>query len=745
MKPLYIAFVWHQHQPSYKNPQTEKYLLPWVRLHCTKDYYDLVSILDKFPKIKQTINITPCLIEQIVDYTIGATDDFLDVSKKTAKELTKEDRIFILKNFFMANPETMIELYPRYNELFIRRGWQADDNYLKRIESLFSAADIRDLVVWFNLSWIGPYFRQHNEKIQYLLKKGKDFSEQDRQVLIDEMAKIIAMVLPKHKELQDKGQIEIITSAYYHPILPLLIDTNVAKAGMPNVILPKTRFCQPEDAEFQIMAGLDLYEKIFNKKSNGLWPSEGSVSSGVVPMVAKNGISWIATDEEILHRTLGNTTSGTQKSKVLYKPYKITVDKHSVNIIFRDHKLSDLIGFVYHKMDAEDAANDFIGRLIEIKNSISNDSDVPPIVSIILDGENCWEYYKNNGSDFLNCLYTKLSNESDGEKNGLITTTVSEYLAKFPPKDELKGIFPGSWINGNFGIWIGHSEDNQSWDCLNQARKFLMSRTPKADMVEVPRVNILEDEASTSLPKSIKKTHLTAVERAWEEIYIAEGSDWNWWYGADHSSMNDAEFDQLYRAHLMNVYKLLNEKVPDNLYFSIKRKPKILDNIIEPIDFIKPKIDGIVTNYFEWYNAGFYDVSKSGSTMHQTNTCIKMIYWGFDKTELYFRLNSFYPYPKDTKFKIVFLKPKQKEDIIIDACNNSAVFNTAKLKNIAIGKSGIIELSIPFSDIGTEPGEIIEFIVIAEQKGLELERWPYYASIVFKHPFKNFPEKYWSA
>ncbi|PIU83089.1 MAG: glycoside hydrolase [Elusimicrobia bacterium CG06_land_8_20_14_3_00_38_11] len=718
MKPLYIAFVWHQHQPNYKNPQTNKYLLPWVRLHCTKDYYDIAAILEKFPKIKQTINITPCLMEQIVDYTKGATDDFLDVTKKITKELTADERIFILKNFFMANPETMIEPYPRYNELFQRRGWRADDNYLKRIEPLFSTADIRDLVVWFNLSWVGPYFRQHNEKIKCLLKKEKNFSEEDKQTLIDEATKIILQVLLKHKELQDKGQIEITTSPYYHPILPLLIDTNIAKVGMPNVTLPKIRFHQPDDAEHQIKAGAELYEKIFGRKSRGMWPSEGSVSSDIVPLVAKNGINWIATDEEILFQSLGEINI-CNRNEILYKPYKISVGKHSVNVIFRDHKLSDLIGFVYHKMNAEDAANDFIGRLTEIKNSISNNNGAPALASIILDGENCWEYYKNSGFDFLNSLYTKLSNESNGGKNGLITTTVSEYLSKFPPKNELKGIFPGSWINGDFGIWIGHPEDNQAWNFLNQTRKFLLSRTPK-----------------TKPPENIKK--------AWEEIYIAEGSDWNWWYGADHSSMNDAEFDQLFRAHLIHIYKLLNEKVPDELYFSIKRKWEILGNITNPVDFIKPKIDGKITSYFEWHNAGFYDVSKSGGAMHQTDTCIKMIYWGFDETELYFRLDSIQPFPKNIKFKIVFLKPAQQKDITIDPDDNSAVFDTTELKNIVIGKGGIIELSLPFSKIGTKPGETIEFVVLTEQKGLELERWPYHASIILAHPSKNFPEEHWS-
>ena len=339
------------------------------------------------------------------------------------------------------------------------------------------------------------------------------------------MLKIINLVLPKHKELQDKGQIEVTTSPFYHPILPLLIDTNIAKIGMPQVTLPRTRFHAPEDAEIQIKNGIELYEKIFNRKPKGMWPSEGSVSSEIVPMFAKNNINWIATDEEILFRTIVDLKEPIEE--ILYKPYRINVNNSKVNVIFRDHKLSDLIGFVYHKMDPEAAADDFIERLCSIKRSLRKD-DEEHLVSIILDGENCWEYYPNDGIDFLNALYTKLSH---AEKNGYITTTVSDYLEKFPPKDELKGIFPGSWINGNFGIWIGHSEDNTAWDYLNQARIFLESRSKSAP------------------PEKIQK--------AWKELYIAEGSDWNWWYGGDHSSMNDAEFDMLFRAHLINIYKLL--------------------------------------------------------------------------------------------------------------------------------------------------------------------------------------------
>ncbi|MEW6557656.1 MAG: glycoside hydrolase family 57 protein [Elusimicrobiota bacterium] len=758
MKPLYIAIVWHQHQPYYKNPETGEYLLPWVRLHCTKDYYDMVAILEKFPKIRQTFNITPSLMEQIIDYTNGATDDFLKISRKLTKELSKEDRVFILKNFFMCNPPTMIEPYPRYNELFQRRGHNVTDAYLKRIEPLFTISDIRDIVVWFNLCWIDPYFQHHNEGgeggeggegwiIKNLFQKGKNFSEEEKQQFLDEALKIISLVLPKHKELQDKGQIEITTSPYYHPILPLIIDTNIARVAMPFVFLPKIKFQHPEDAVWQIKNGITFYEKIFGKKPKGFWPSEGSVSSEIIPAIAKYGINWIATDEEILFRTLRNINNHS-KQELLYKPYRVKFGNASLNIIFRDHELSDLIGFVYHAIPPEKAADDFIERLHDIKNSLdtkggNNEGNRQHLVSIILDGENCWEYYKNDGVDFLNALYTKLQNE---EKNGILTTTVSEYLEKFPPNDndELNGIFPGSWINGNFGIWIGHPEDNTAWEYLEKTRKFLINK-------------------SATLSTNI-------LNAAWKEIYIAEGSDWNWWYGSDHSSVNDDEFDRLFRAHLMQVYKLLNEKreeIPDYLYLKIKRRwleredGERWEGGVKggrgwgyPIDFIKPKIDGKVTSYFEWHNAGFYDVLNiSSGAMHQTATCLKAIYWGFDETNLYFRLDCSYPYPRDVILKIIFLRPipntpsTPEKFIEIDPNSNVAYFNIIQLKDFTAGKKGIVELSVPFSELGTKTGDIVEFVVVTAQKSkdIELERWPYHSSIILKHPDKFFSEEHWSA
>ncbi len=709
--------VWHQHQPYYKMSQTGNYLLPWVRLHCTKDYLDMVSILDNYPKIRQTFNISPSLMEQILDYSEkGAKDKFLEVSRKPAKELLKDEKIFILKNFFMVNPDTMIYPFPRYSELFRRRGWFISDEYLSRIEPLFTPSSIRDIVVWFNMSWVDPYFRETNEKIRKIFKKGKDFSEDEKNILLDEMANIIKEVLPKHKELQNRGQIEVSTTPFYHPILPLLIDTNIARRGMPFVCLPKSRFQQPDDAETQIQLGIELYKNIFGVNPRGMWPSEGSVSPAIVPMMERNAIKWIATDEEILFKSLPR--NGGVMADALYKPYKVVAENSSVNIVFRDHKLSDLIGFVYYKMDPAAAANDFVNRIKKIQELLSgngyNNNGIPNLVSVILDGENCWEYYKNDGRDFLNALYAKLSSETD-----IITTTVSDFIEKYPPKDVIPNLFPGSWINGNFGIWIGHNEDNTAWDLLNQTRKFLVSK--------------------------IEQKPTDVIEKAWKEIYIAEGSDWNWWYGNDHSSANDAEFDMLFRTHLINVYKILDEKVPNNLFVAIKKRGELGD-IVKPVDFIHPVLDGKISSYFEWHNAGFYDISKAGGTMHQTDTYLRSIHWGFDMQNMYLRIdyNALYP-AKDINLKITFIKPVEKS-IKLDA-DNGVLWDHKKVDTKSVdfcfGNKGVVEIAVSFDLLAAKIGDNIEFVVIAEQNNMELERWPYRSSIGFTRPDANFNESNW--
>ncbi|MCK4428135.1 MAG: hypothetical protein KAW16_06605, partial [candidate division Zixibacteria bacterium] len=500
---------------------------------------------------------------------------------------------------------------------------------LKSAVQNFDAQDFLDLQVWSNLVWVDPIFK-NDPLISYLLKKGANFTEEDKRRLISKEREILGLILPKYKELQDKGQIEVTFSPYFHPISPLICDTEIAKLALPNIQLPKERFSYPEDLEAQIELGMKLFERTFGRRPKGMWPPEGSVSEEIIPRVAKFGVKWIATDEEILwFSTMLSTTRNREptpyKESVLYKPYKISagsigsVENTELSIIFRDHTLSDLMGFVYSSWDAGEAADDFIRRLHKIRESLLQKDLSQFLVSVILDGENCWEYYKNDGHDFLSALYYRLS-----EDKLLRTTTISAFLEKTKQSEPLPRLFAGSWINHNFRVWIGHPEDNLAWDLLKMTRDALVEYQKEAK----------------KKPEAKK-----ILEKAWKEIYIAEGSDWCWWYGDEHQGPGTDEFDRIFRSHLLYVYELINKEPPEVLYQPIRSK-FIYTYLLPPTGYVRPTIDGKNSHYYEWQQAGVFDCLKAGGTMHRAKSEILRIFFGFDEKNLYFRVDTTLPSEK---------------------------------------------------------------------------------------------------
>lgn len=731
MRKTYLAFLWHQHQPIYKNPLSDTYELPWVRLHATKDYYDMVAILDDYPKIKSNINLVPSLLIQLDEYSKGiAKDKFLDLTLKPVLELSEEEKVFILMNFFMANWETMVFPYNRYHQLLDKRGRQTSQADVRRILNYFKNEDIRDLQVWFNLSWFDPYWRKHDEFINSLYVKGRDFTEDEKHKLIEKQLQICGMIVAKHKELQDKGQIEVSVTPFYHPIMPLLCDTNNALDATPNIVLPKKRFSHKEDTVWHVQNAIDYYEQLFARKPSGMWPSEGSVCNEVIKIVSDNGIKWLATDEAILSASFNRVY---ENRRYLFRPYNINIEGKQVSMIFRDHGLSDSIGFVYSKWNPDDAVKDFISKIKNIGNYVGNEYE-HPLVSVILDGENCWEYYKNDGQDFLSKLYAALEKEEEIE-----TVTISDYLTRFPPKDTITNLKAGSWINGNFGIWIGHNEDNTAWTYLGQTRDFLVDYTKQHP-----------EFAGSELEKKV-----------WRIFYAAEGSDWNWWYGDDHSSGNDAMFDLLFRQHLMAIYGLLGQKVPDYLHKAIKGQGQTKvsgNNFIMPTGLISPSIDGEITNYFEWKKSGLYVVGHSGGSMHQVSTILKSFNYGFDIENIYLALKL--NIAQNTKelemfnFNINFLDPiKSKVSAKFDMQNNLTEFyiyyeNTKEKIDISfenIKFKSIIEIKIPLKILKLpENYKSIEFTISVDKDNMEVERWPYQSSVIMPKPAKNFNILSWT-
>ena len=608
MPVLRVIVLWHQHQPFYKDLVTGEYRLPWVRLHALKDYYGMVKLLDEFPNVHQTFNLVPSLITQIQDYVAGTTrDPFLEVAAKPAKDLSSAERRFCLQYLFQANPVHVIGRYPRYRELSERlRGKSLD-----QADLAFGTQDFTDLQVLSQVAWFDEFFLQEPD-VAELIRKERNYTLDDQKFALKRERELLAKVLPAHADAAKRGGIEISTSPFYHPILPLVCDTDQGGVSTPGLPLPQNRYRHPEDAREQLQRGLDLQEKVFGVRPRGMWPSEGSVSEEAISIAAKLGVKWMATDEGVLGRSVnfnftrdsgGRLNGG--GADLLYTVHRYEKNETRMNLVFRDHTMSDLIGFVYSGMGANDAAQHLINNIRHAAQPVL-DQGRDAVVPIILDGENAWEYYPGSGREFLRRFYDALP------KSGIEAVTVSEAIERHQNVRHLGSITPGSWISANFNVWIGAPEDNKAWDYLYAAREFY------------------EQNAASATEEQRKL--------AYEEILIAEGSDWNWWYGPEHHSANDRDFDELYRKHLANVYHALGAMPPDYLVQPITASAG-RPAFIAQANFIRPRIDGEITRYFEWMGAAMYTADMRAGAMHGKQYFLDSVYAGVDEHFLYGRVD----------------------------------------------------------------------------------------------------------
>ena len=730
--PLNVAFIWHMHQPYYKDLLSGNYLLPWVRLHATKDYYDMAAILYKFPTINQTFNVVPSLLMQIDDYAKGeGRDIFLELSKKPAHDLLNSEKEFILLNFFFANWENMIKPFPRYWDLLHKRGLHCNKEEIEGAIHRFSDDDFRDLQLLFNLCWFDPVFLKDDDFIAEIVEKGKNFTEEEKINLLDKQREIVAMVIPNYKKLMEEGRVELTTTPYYHPILPLLCDSSIASTAMPDIRLPEKNFKHPEDADAQLKKAIEFHKKTFGSVPKGMWPSEGSVSEEALSLIASRGIEWVATDEEILEasshkRVKRSANGGVTNPDFLYKPYLYKAGDKDISIVFRDHQLSDLIGFVYSSWEPESAARDFMDKLTAIRHSLAEKNKKGDhLVSVILDGENCWEHYKNDGWDFLSSLYKMM------EDDPLINmVTVSEHLESHPPEKRLDHIFPGSWINHNFKIWIGHEEDNRAWNYLKMTRDALI------------------------MAEKDGKVDSDLLELAWEHIYIAEGSDWCWWYGDEHSTENDIDFDRLFRKNLINVYKLIKKEVPSELTKPIIETERHLEPVSQATSYIYPTIDGEITNYFEWLGAGLIELELTGGTMHKASFMLSHIYYGFNRENIFFRidLNDDVECDEISDLCIsLIMKDAHSIEINVEGlgcCNGATVRTLSEEKrgiNIKAAFCDVLEIEVPNHVHKAKAGEEIEYYVSVKRGNGEIERWPSIGYFTITFPGEDFESMVWNA
>ncbi|MBI3332730.1 MAG: glycoside hydrolase [Candidatus Omnitrophica bacterium] len=691
---LHLSLLWHMHQPWYLDPASGRLALPWVRLHATKDYLDMVELVREFPEIRVHFNLTPSLLEQLELYGQGVRDEHQLLSEKPADALTPEEIARLLETGFMGQPERMVHPYPRYFELMAKAG---------RRQPL-STQELRDLQVWSNLSWMDPRWCREDPFLKGLSAKGSHYSEEEKRRLLEVQLELLKRVIPAYRLLQEEGRAELTTSPWSHPILPLLLDTGIARQTNPGMPLPANPFQFPEDVSWHLKSAQERYSRWFGRPPEGLWPSEGSVSEGILPAVQEAGFRWLATDEEILWKSLGQQAL----FPALYQPYRVRAGEGSLALLFRDHTLSDLIGFVYSGWPAEQASADFLQRLKSIEAK-ADPKAPPPIVLVALDGENAWESYPGDGEPFLRALYKGLR-----ETPWIRCSTVSEYLKAYPPQQELKGLAAGSWIRGEFSTWIGHEPQNQAWEELARVRR------------------------------------LVGLEEC-RSIPIAQGSDWFWWLGPEHHSPEDPIFDRLFRSHLKAAYQAAGRKPPARLEEPFKQE--LLKPIAAPTRFFTPLLDGEVTSYFEWLHAGEADLTHTGSAMARARPLLTRLWWGFDGSSLYIRLDPSRPL-SEWSCQMTLRERRFQVELVFDRGagvkgRGSLIKADGSLEPLTVpfpvAARRIVELGLPLAPVGLSAGDLLEVTISIEQEGLVLERYPEFGKLVLAPPQSAAAAQLWSA
>ncbi|GAB4366884.1 MAG: glycoside hydrolase family 57 protein [Deltaproteobacteria bacterium] len=748
---LSVCFLWHMHQPYYRDPESGVFILPWVRLHAVKDYVALPRIFRKFPKVRHTVNLVPSLLLQIRDYVEGgATDRFLEVSRKAALDLSRDEERFLLRNFFSANPPTMILPHPRYAELFHRR-----ETALRAVGNGgtpggFGASEYIDLATLFHLAWFHPMHRREDRELDRLWRKEGGFTEREKQYVLDRQIDLMASVVPEYRRLAGEDGGELSCSPFYHPILPLLIDSRSAQDALPGAPLPSVPFVHPEDAELQLRKGRDLFAELFGSVPAGLWPPEGSISPEAMRLAVKTGYRWGATDEILLSKAIGrpihrDPAGIPQDPGWLYRPYLAHTPAGGIPILFRDHHLSDLIGFEYSRRNADEAANDFVKIIREIYRKISgmgSDSRKEEyLVPVILDGENAWEYFPDSGEAFLCALFERLENLSPE----IECVPVSEAIARCGDPEPLPGVPTGSWIDGTFNIWIGHREDLDAWEMLARARNLLERKMAKARAT------------GSGIPESLSV--------ALEHLLVAEGSDWCWWYGEDHFTPHGPEFDLLFRNRIRAAYREMGEEAPDAVDIPIVRPDKIpsaRNRLRSPSWYIRPRIDGKSSSYFEWSGATRYHPVSEFGAMHQAaEPVLTCLHYGFDESTLYLRIDPdpkiFDPPQVPVEVEILFPEKMRKISFIL--------YPDSRTVRAAAGMAGetspesepdatmavpirnafhkVLEVGIPFRELACEGNEQIRFSLTIRPQGTIGERHPAYGTFLADLPGADFEERMW--
>lgn len=745
-KKLNIAFIWHFHQPNYQPDYDSDFLLPWVRLHASKDYLDMLKRIDKFENLKLNFNFSPVLLGDLQKYARGYKDIHLWLLIKEINDLTFQDKIFILNNYFDLNYKNMVLKRPYFTELYNTRANAKAIN-----TQMFTSQQYADIMANFTLCWIDESFKNDYPVLVELFDKQKDFSLDDRKKIYDIQLDIIKRILVEYKNYQDKNKIEVSISPYYHPVLPLLLDfKNKEIKNYEN--LPHNSL-YISDSKEQIDLAVDKYLEIFGKKPNGIWLSEQCVCAKTAELIAKKDFNWTVLDEGILSKSIKKEFirdfEGNLENPFALNTNYRTKTKNPINILFADSFFSNLLNFGYGNYDYRIAANDMYEKIKTIQSKLQSSPREDHILTIALDGENCWETYQNDGSDFLDALYGLINADESLE-----TVLVNEFIEKAKP-DILENLKPGSWINRNFDLWIGESTKNIAWLYLTSVTNDFLNY----------KKEILEKTTNAKEKKEIKRL----LELAHRELLVCQGSDWYWWYGEPNESRSDGIFDFLFRTHLMNVYQFLGLDIPQ--YLTVPLANATTRPLRNPICEISPSLSCYDSNK-EWENAGLIFV-PDGPTSN-INRLIKNIYFGYDKKYIYYRFelnknsikmhynqiekqiaiyftsdksscfspvrfvskneNAIYPIIKNQfsrELRFVFDNKNVSKLYLNKACP-WGLWTSLQAKNSKIAYNDVIELKVAYSDLNFENNEF-SFFIIDLSNELINEAYPQDALIDLKY------------
>lgn len=726
-KKLSIAFYWHMHQPVYQLTPQSDFIMPWVRLHAVKDYLDMMLWVEKFDRLKLNFNYVPVLLDSLIDYSNGAHDIHSRISVTPVEQLSNEDKIFILNNFFDANYQTMILPNEQYHNLY-KISQQSIEN-----TDIFSNQEYSDLMALFNLAWIDSTFKKSDKRLKRLAEKGKDYTLEDRIEIIEIQREIISRIIPTLKDLIAKNKIEVSTSPYYHPILPILLDYKSIRkdySGEDELSLLNTE----EDAKIQTEMALDRVEALLGKRPKGIWASEQCVSPKTLEMLSDLGIEWSISDEGNLASSIDFEFVHDFKGYLedpyhLLKTYSYKTEKSDIKMIFRESTIYNLVSFEYASHNPVATANDLYDRIKILQSKILSSPDQEHLLTIAMDGENCWENYIDDGNTFLETLYELICKD-----DSLETVLISDYIENANEHKKLNKIATGASFNRGYKLWINEPVKDIAWKYLKRARQDLTAFSKRE-----PNHPNLED--------------------AKKELLVCEGSDWFWWYGEPNYSGRDNIFDFIFRTHLKNIYRTLDLDYPKYLDEPLTNvSPARPSNY--PKALISPEVNGKdTTDDDSWLNAGCIDI-PDGPVLRESKLFDKICF-GNDSENFYlrFHLNKYIKenpttIPRTYQMYIYLRKAGRTQALspirLINKSENIAPISMEKFhneiqisirddelrflrlvkaipgdmwvlenyKSMEVAYDEVLDLKIPFETLEINEGEKLEFLFINANFGM---------------------------